>query len=167
MSTNVDDYSLQRAIDGIMRTLKTITRADGFNTTPKVSMGADVVDGIPDGEFPSIRVELGDLEPAQQFFGGDGDTGKIYFDWPVFVWGYVKTSQGREALYRAGTALMADIHSAIYGNETMPDGAGQGTVLFANPAPIVFDMESFSTINKGYLVAEFRLVVAINRGVNP
>lgn len=166
MPTKIDSFAPFRAMLGIKRALKTISRADGFNTTPNVEMGATLLDKVPDSNFPQIAIEMENMTPALQKFGGVS-TGTLRYEWPAFVWGYVKTSQGSEALYRAGLALLDDVLAAVYGEETLQDGAGQGSVIMIEPGDIHFDMESFHAVNKGYFVAEFRLVFDVQRGANP
>jgi len=171
MPTKVENFSLWRAIEGMSRALKTISREDGFNTTPRVQTGGVLLDKIGAGDFPALAFEMGDLEPVSDgdLQGGSGlaSTGHLRFAWPCFVWGYVTTSEDKAALYRTGTALLADVFSAVYDDETLPDGAGSGSILFANAGEVVFDMESFAQDKRGYFVAEFRLIVSIERGANP
>lgn len=166
MPTKIDSFAPFKAMLGIKRALKTINQGDGYNTTPKFRMGAVLLDKVPDGNFPQVAMEMENMVPALEKSGGVS-TGIIRYEWPAFAWGYVKTSQDTEALYRAGLALLDDVLAAVYGEETLPDGAGQGTVIMIQPGEIHFDMESFHAINKGYFVAEFRLVFDITRGANP
>lgn len=166
MPTKIDSFAPFRAMLGMKRALNDINRGDGFNTTPKFRMGAVLLDKVPDGNFPQIAMEMENIVPVMEKFGGVS-TGIIRYEWPAFVWGYVKTSQNQEALYRAGLALLDDVLAAVYADETLADGAGQGTVIMIEPGEIHFDMEGYSEINKGYFVAEFRLVFDVTRGANP
>ena len=171
MATRVEDFSLFRAMEGVERALKTINRSDGFNTDPRVQVGAVLLDDIGDGDFPTLAFEMGDLFNAASgdLFGGAGSTstGELRFGWPCFVWGYVRSTEDKKALYRAGTALLSDVYAAIYADETLEDGAGNYTTLFVNPGEVVFDMESFATKLKGYFAARFDLIVNVTRGANP
>lgn len=147
MPTGVEDYNLFRAIEGMEIRLKAISREDGFNTSPRVQVGAVVMDKIADGDWPTLAFEMGDIAPiSDSTLSGTGSissTGELRFEWPCYVWGYVRTTEDKRALYRAGTALLADVHATIFDAETLPDGDGQGSVLMVLPRETVFDMESF------------------------
>ena len=171
MPTKVQEFSLWRAIEGMERALKKISRANGYNTTPgKVQVGAVLLEKVPPAEFPKLCFEMGDLDPLVEgdlYGGGVASTGHLRFAWPAVVWGYVQTSEDKKALYRAGTALLADVFAAVYEEETLPDNSGTGSVYFVNTGEIVFDMESFAQDKKGYFAAELRLVVNVERGATP
>ena len=166
MPTELHDFSLKRSVDGLMAALKDIKKVNGYETSPKVQLGHRTADSIADGEYPLLAVEMGDLAPSTEQLGGSSQ-GLIRWTWPAFVWGFVRASGGREALYDAGLALLVDVFGAVWDDEGLTDGAGQPRVLFANPGEIRFDMESFSTENRGYFLAEFQLVVDIKRGASP
>ena len=166
MPTRLHDFSLKRAVDGLMAALEDIKQTSGYETSPKVQLGHRTIDSIADGEFPLLAVEMGDLAPSTEQLGGSSQ-GLIRWTWPAFVWGFVRTSGGRDALYDAGLALLVDVFGAVWNDEGLDDGDGQPRVHFANPGEIRFDMESLSTENRGYFLAEFQLVVDIKRGATP
>lgn len=170
MPSRTEDFALYRAMRGIEIALRDISRENGFNTTPRFHFGAVIMDKIGEASFPTVAVEFGDLLPLtdDDLFGGSAahTVGEMRFQWPAIVWGYVRTSEDKRALYEAGTALLVDVFGALYESETLPvDGAG--SVLMINPGDVVFDMESFAQNGLGYFAAEFRLVVNITRGSNP
>jgi hypothetical protein len=168
MPTNVNSFSLWGAAEAFDRALNAIKQADGFNTSPVVQFGSRSLDSVPAGEFPFLAFELGDMDPDVEQTGGNAPShGLIRFVWPAFVFGYVKTSGNRRDLYRAGAALLADVLAAVYLDETLPDGNGQGTVLMIHPGKVTFDMESFATDGRGWFVAEFGLVVDVDRSGTP
>lgn len=169
MPTKVADSSMWRVLDAFGRALRRINAADGFNTSPKVAAGAHSLEDVKDGDWPFVCWEPGDLQPDVEQTGSDAPShGLIRFGWPVVVYGYVKTSGDRKALYEAGVALLTDVLSAVYDNETLPDGDGQGTALLIHPGPIAFDMESFAaSSNRGWFAAEFQLVFDIERSGTP
>ena len=166
MPSQIDTFALKRAKDGILRALRTIDRADGYNTSPKAQIGAVQMDKVPAGELPFLAVEFGDMALDAQLFGG-ASFGILRIGWPAFVWGYVGSSGNADDLYEAGLALLADVLAAIYAAETLPDGAGQDTVIAVEPGTITFDMEQFAAENRGYFLAEFTLIVDLIRGANP
>ena len=165
MPTNVADFSLWRAAEGFERAIRSINQADGFNTSPVVQVGACTLESVPAGEFPHVCIEFGDLRPDLEMVGGPH--GLTRFGWQVFVYGYVKTTGHRRDLYQAGLALLADVLAAVYANETLPDGAGQGTTLIVEPGDVPFDMESFATDSRGWFAAEFTLLVDTERSATP
>lgn len=164
MPTKTHNFVLMRSMDGFMRAMRKIKQADGYNTTPKVQVGHKPFDQVPAGEMPYLAVEMGDLAPDQET---TGSIPNIRWVWPAFVWGYVATSGNRADLYEAGMALLADVFSAIWSDEKLTDGAGQGTVYFVNPGEITFDMERFASENKGYFLAEFQMVTDTQRSEEP
>ena len=167
MPTKTADSPFYKAKQGLITTLRSIKQEDGYNTTPMPAQyGHKLLVDIPAGEFPSIFVELGNLGPDTEQIGGTSQ-GLIRWVWPAFIWGYVKTSGNQNELYNAGTDLLIDIQAALYDNETLPDADGQGTVLFLNPGPVVFDMESFSGANQGYFLAEIGMIFDTVRGGTP
>ena len=166
MPTKLFDFPLYRAKEGILRALRDIKQVDGYENSPKVQMGHISLDKVPDGEFPMLALEMGDLAPSTEQFGGSSQ-GLIRWIWPAFIAGYVRTSGNRAALYDAGLSLLVDLWGAVWADEGLTDGAGQPVVLFANPGEVVFDMEAHSTHNRGFFLAEFQLVVDIKRGASP
>lgn len=168
MPTDVTSFALWRAAEAFERALKKIRQADGFNTSPVVQFGSRTLDSVPAGEFPFLAFELGDLDPDVEQTGGNYPShGLIRFAWPAYVFGYVRTGGSRRELYAAGSALLADVIAAVYADETLPDGNGQGTVLMIHPGKVAFDMESFATDGRGWFMAEFDLVVDIERSGTP
>ena len=168
MATAVHNFALTRAMHGFGRALKSISREDGFNTSPVVQHGAVIMDKLE--AFPTLAYEFGNLSPLSEsgLQGASGfSTGRLRFQWQALVFGFVRTTQDRAALSEAGCALLADVYSAVYSGETLPDSAGQGSVLMINPGEIVFDMESFAQDKSGYFAAFFNLAVDLSRGANP
>ena len=166
MPTSLHAFTLKRAVDGLLRALKDIYQENGYENTPIVQLGHRPIDKISAGEFPFLAVEMGDLAPSTEQLGGSSQ-GLIRWTWPAFVWGFVKTSGNRADLYDAGLSLLVDVFSAVWSDEGLKDGAGQAAVHFVNPGEITFDMESKSTDNLGYFLAEFQLVTDIQRGAAP
>lgn len=168
MPTKVDGSAMFRAMDGFERALRRISLANGFNTNPKVAVGSHMLDEVKDGQFPFLCFEVGDLQPDVEQTGPDAPAhGTIRFNWPIVVYGYVRESGDRKALYRAGTALFLDVMSALYADETLPDAAGQGTALFIHPGEVAFDMESFAPQNRGWFAATFEVVFDLERSGTP
>lgn len=163
MPTSVDQFPLHRALLGIERALKHISTGNGYNTTPNVEIGAKQIREVPIGDMPMIRIEMGDMAPDVQQFGGPSQ-GEIRFKWTFYVWGFVGTKGTKRDLHQAGNALLNDVYGAIYRQETMPDGAGIGTVLWVEPGKVAYNMESFAETKKGYFMATFEAVVDIERG---
>ena len=166
MPTDVQDSPIKRAVDGLVRSLKEIKQAEGYNTTPRVVLGAQTLESVPDGHFPLVAVEMGDLAVDTDLIGG-ASTSIIRWRWPAFVWGYVTVGSGRAGIYDAGFALLTDILGAIYSDEGLTDGNGQYVVHLVEPGEIVFDMESFAAQNRGYFLAEFQMVFDTKRSGNP
>ncbi len=166
MPTLVDQFALWRALDAFERTMQSISIEGGYNTSPVTSFGAKSMKDIPDGEYPHLVLQFEDLQLVQEEFGG-ASLGILRFEWPAFVIGYVKSSGHRKNLYKAGLSLLVDVLAAIYADEAMKDADGQGTVLFVQPGEIQFDMEAYSSENRGFFVAEFGLVVDLTRGGSP
>lgn len=166
MPTNVEGSALNRARTGYGRALRSIKQVDGYNTNPLFRWGAVPVSKIPDNEFPTIAVEMGDLSIYTETEGAQ-TTNIIRYSWPAMTWGYVKSTESKDALYRAGEALLLDIVGAIYSNETLPDANGQGSVLMVNPGDITFDMESLAGIQTGYFLARFDLILNLRRSGSP
>lgn len=168
MPTKVDSSAMFRALDAFERALRRISIAEGYNTNPKVAVGAHMLDEVKDGQFPFLCFEAGDLRPDVEQSGSDAPShGLIRFAWPVVVYGFVRESGDRKALLRAGTALFLDVMSAVYADETLPDAAGQGTTLFVHPGEVAFDMESFAPQNRGWFAATLELVFDLERSGNP
>ena len=166
MPTSLHEFTLKRAVDGLMRALKDISQENGYENTPIVQLGHRPLDKIADGEFPFLAVEMGDLAPSTEQLGGHSQ-GLVRWAWPAFVWGFVRTSGNRAELYDAGMSLLVDVFGAIWYEEGLKDGNGQAAVHFVNPGEITFDMESKATDNLGYFLAEFQLVTDIQRGASP
>lgn len=166
MPSSIDTFALQRAKAGILRALRAISQEDGYNTSPVVQIGHQPLSKVPAGEMPNLCIEFADLQLDVEQLGGTSQ-GLLRMAWTTYVWGYVASHGHKDDLYTAGLALLADVYAAIYGSETLPDGAGQGSVLFVNPGSIEFDMESYSDSNRGYFLAEFQLVVDLVRGAQP
>lgn len=165
MPTRIYDFRLKKAIDRLKERLETINRADGYNTTPTVQIGAGTLESVPEGEFPKLCIEMGDLTPESEQMGS---TPIIRWIWPAFVWGYVFSDSDHGAdLYDAGLGLLVDTFAAVYSDEGLTDGAGAGTVHMMSPGEVTFDMESFAHENRGYFLAEFQILVDMQRSNTP
>ena len=166
MATKVDGSGIWNANTAFEQALKAINQADGFNTSPKVQIGGKTIQEVPEGEFPTICIIFGDIAPATEQIGG-AEQGVIRWGQATFVLGYFRSSGHRKELYRAGNAMLLDVLSALYAEETLPDSNGIGRVEFINPGTIQFDVESFASENQGYFLAEFEVVFSLIRGANP
>jgi hypothetical protein len=168
MPTKVPGSSIWRVQEGLERALRRINTADGFNMSPTVRVGVPALDGVQAGDLPLVAFEFGDMTPDVEQTGVDAPShGLIRYGWPALVYGYVRTTGDARSLNESATALLLDVLAAIYDDETLPDGAGQGTVLLAQPGAIAWDMESFAKDGRGWFAAEFVLVFDVERSGTP
>lgn len=168
MPTNVDQSPVWRVQEALERALRAIKTADGFNTSPTVRSSVPALDQIPNGEFPLVAFEFGDMTPDVEQTGSDQPShGLMRFGWPALVYGYVRSSGNERDLRRSGTALLTDVLSAVYADETLPDGNGAGTVLMVHPGSVAWDMDSFAKDGRGWFAAELTLVFDIERSGTP
>jgi hypothetical protein len=168
MPSNVDASPIWRVQEALERALQAITTADGFNTSPTIRVGVPALDEVQKGHFPMVAFEFGDMTPDVEQTGFDAPShGLIRFAWPALVYGYVQGTGNSRDLKRSGAALLSDVLAAVYADESLPDGNGQGTVLLIHPGSVAWDMESFAHDGRGWFAAEFTLVFDIERSGTP
>lgn len=124
MTIDVDTWGPLLAGDEMLRRLRRINEANGYNTTPHVEDGFIFPSQIPEENLPALLC-FEDSIDSSDVTGGDGVArGKIRLLCNWQIWGVV-TSQ--YSLRRAAHELLADAKSALYTDEGLDTPTGSRT----------------------------------------
>jgi hypothetical protein len=155
MPLDYEQFPAYRLRERLLTALEGIDPANGYATRPQVSRTLIPPDAT--SERPLICLDTVLIAGLEQLFGSDGnETLTEDAEFGFIVWGYYEDEVDKE---RAMWALLVDILSAVYSDETFDD-----TVIGVDFIQAAWDVARMDNDNEGALRAEFRARVQFARG---